>query len=297
MKKKPTATGWKVFDKDLKCRGMQFEVGKTYKESGTPRLCHNGFHFHTEKSQLFNYYDFDPNNRVCEIIAWGGIDKGDDKTCTVEIEIVKELSWDEVLKLVNIGISNTGRNNTGNWNTGNRNTGNWNTGNRNTGDRNTGHMNTGNRNTGNRNTGNWNTGNWNTGNWNTGDLNTGNRNTGDWNTTNYSCGIFNTIEQPTPIFNGAASVIMSEFRNTPNYEALFSSRFPLTEWIYESSMTEAEKTDHPKFYVQEGYLKVRTFQETCAIWWAEMTDNNKELVKSIPGFTPSIFTEVTGIKL
>jgi len=59
-----------------------------------------------------------------------------DKECTNELTIVKELTWHEVLAMVNIGggctgLSNTGNRNTGDCNTGDCNTGNWNTGNRN----------------------------------------------------------------------------------------------------------------------------------------------------------------------
>ena len=90
---------------------------------------------------------------------------------------------------------------------------------------------------------------------------------------------------------------MSNFQKTDNYKALFSSDFPLIEWINESLMTEQEKIDNPNFHVQEGYLKTRTFKEAAAIWWLNMTEENKQLIQEIPGFTASIFTEVTGIKL
>ncbi len=268
--------GWKVFDENLKCRDFQFEVGKTYTHKGTVELCSSGFHFHEVATDLFEYYSFVDTNRVCKVECQNVI-TGDDKSVCSVIKIVNELTWTEVLTIVNTGKNNTGRKNTGNWNTGDRNTG----------DRNTGDMNTGNRNTGDRNTGNWNTGNRNTGNWNT----------GNWNTANYSAGIFNTIELPTPIFNGAATVLMSEFKNTPNYKALFSSRFPLTEWISESEMTDQEKIDNPKFHYQKGYLKKRSYKEACEIWWSEMSKENKKLIQDIPGFSKEIFEEVTGIKL
>ena len=283
MKKKealpaePITKGWKVFDKDLKCRNTQFKLGKTVTTEGEPSLCNNGFHFHTQPSHLFNYYSFDPTNRVCEIEAYGKIDQGDDKTCCCKIKLIRELTWDEVLRLINTGDGNTGKNNCGHRNTGEQNTGDQNTGHWNTGHRNTGHRNAGDRNAGHRNTGHW--------------------NTGHWNSTDHSAGMFNTIEQPTPIFNGAATVLMSEFKNTPNYQALFSSNFPLTEWISDSNMTDQEKKDNPKFYVAEGYLKKREFKETCKIWWDGMSEKNKKLILAIPGFTASIFTEITGIEL
>jgi hypothetical protein len=207
---------YKGFDKDLKCRGFQFEIGKKYKQEGHIILCQNGFHSCEKLEQVFDYYPFDNENRFCEVEISGELDKSDEKISSSQIEILRELSKNEILELVNIGIDNTGignsgnRNsgdwNSGNWNSGNWNSGNWNSGywnsgysnsgnrnsgdsnsgysnsgNRNSGDWNSGNWNSGNRNSGNWNSGNWNSGNWNSGNWNSGNKNSGNRNSGDWN--------------------------------------------------------------------------------------------------------------------
>ncbi|MCM1119343.1 MAG: hypothetical protein NC543_08285 [bacterium] len=204
--------GYKVFNKDWTCRGFQYTCPGVFEEDVKPMVCDRGFHFCEKLSDCFEYYRFNPENKVAEVIALGEVDSDGKKSCTNKIQIVREITWDEVLRIVNegkdcTGICNTGNRNTGDWNTGNRNTGNRNTGNRNTGNRNTGDCNTGdwntgnrntgdcntgNRNTGNRNTGDWNTGNRNTGDCNTGNRNTGNRNTGDWNTGNRNTGDCNT---------------------------------------------------------------------------------------------------------
>ena len=51
-----------------------------------------------------------------------------DKSCTNKIRIDRELTWHEVLDLVNIGKDCTGLCNSGDWNSGNRNSGNRNSG-------------------------------------------------------------------------------------------------------------------------------------------------------------------------
>ena len=132
MNKKKQVKGYKVFNPDWTCNDFQYEVGNTYHHNGSIGLCREGFHFCEKLANCFNYYSFDPENKVAEVIATGEIIKGDDKCVTNNIEIVREISWNDVLNLVNTGISNTGLCNSGNWNSGNWNTGNWNSGNWNT---------------------------------------------------------------------------------------------------------------------------------------------------------------------
>ena len=204
----------------------------------------------------------------------------------------------------NTGYRNTGDRNTGNHNTGDWNTGNCNTGYRNTGDWNTGYCNTGNCNTGYRNTGDRNTGDWNTGNCNTGYRNTGDRNTGDWNTgsynaCNYSAGMFNTKEQPLYLFNKPTDFTRDEFRNIfPNeYDLLFHSLFPLTEWIIESNMSAEEKEANPSYKTTGGYLKKRTYHEAWRIMWDSWTKEQQDSIKKLPNFDKDIFKEITGIEV
>ena len=192
--------GFKVFRPDWTCspngNTKQYTCPGKFEEEGELDVCGHGMHFCQTAADCFNYYSFNSENKVAEVIAYGEVRTDGDKSCTDKLEIVREIPWDEVLRIVNIGKNCTGR-----CNTGNRNTGDWNTGNRNTGDCNTGNRNTGNRNTGNRNTGDCNTGDWNTGDWNTGDCNTGNRNTGNRNTGNRNTGNRNTGDWNTGDWN------------------------------------------------------------------------------------------------
>ena len=132
--------GYKVFNPDWTCRGFQFEVGKTFEEDVIPSCCNRGFHFCTKASDCFSYYDFRSENKVAEVVALGDVDTStkDTKCCTNKIQIVREITWQELLTIVNTGKDCTGLCNTGDCNTGDCNTGDCNTGNRNTRDCNTG---------------------------------------------------------------------------------------------------------------------------------------------------------------
>lgn len=120
--------GYKVFESDWTCRGFQFEVGKIYEEDTKPLCCNRGFHFCKELSDCFNHYSFNPNNKVAKVIALGEIDEesSGSKCCTNKIQIVEEIAWEDVLRMVNLGKGNTGNRNSGDYNSGNYNSGNWN---------------------------------------------------------------------------------------------------------------------------------------------------------------------------
>ena len=112
--------GYKVFKPDWTCRGFQYEVGKTFEEDVTPSCCNRGFHFCKELKDCFNYYPFNPDNKVAKVIALGEIDEesDDSKCCTNKIQIVEEISWEDVLRMVNLGKGNAGLCNSGDCNSG-----------------------------------------------------------------------------------------------------------------------------------------------------------------------------------
>ena len=122
--------GYKVFNPDWSCRGFQYNVGQVYEMNEKPICCDRGFHFCTKASDCFKYYSFDPDNKVAEVEALGDIDtnKDDSKCSTNKIHIIREITWQEVLDLVNLGKGCTGYRNSGFYNSGNCNSGNWNSG-------------------------------------------------------------------------------------------------------------------------------------------------------------------------
>ena len=298
--------GFKVFRPNWTCspngNTKQYTCPGKFEEEGELDVCGHGMHFCQTAADCFNYYSFNSENKVAEVIAYGEVRTDGDKSCTDKLEIVREIPWDEVLRIVNIGKNCTGRCNTGDWNTGDCNTGNRNTGNRNTGDcntgnRNTGDWNTGNWNTGNCNTGDWNTGDCNTGDWNTGDWNTGDWNTGDWNKSSFNTGCFNTEEQKIMLFNKPSDMTYSEWLSSDARYLLNQIPKDVVEWVYEENMTDEEKAAHPTYETTGGYLKVLDESECGQLWWGSLSDRRKEIIKAIPNFDAEIFFQCTGVRV
>lgn len=122
----------KGFDKNLCCRGMQFEVGKTYDTGAKDneiKLCSNTvFHYCNSIEQVHSYYSCDPakHNRFCEIEVLGA-EVTDEKKCgSNKIKIVREIVGDELKTLIGQINGNTGLFNSGDWNSGDHNSGDWN---------------------------------------------------------------------------------------------------------------------------------------------------------------------------
>lgn len=296
--------GYKVFGPDWTCRYFQYEVGKTYKMDDKPVLCERGFHFCEKVSDCFTYYPFSPMNKVAEIEALGDIvtNKNCDKSCTNEIRIVREISWEETLKLANIGKMNTGRSNTGDYNTSNWNSGDCNSGYHNSGDCNSGDCNSGNYNSGNCNSGNYNSGEINSGNRNSGDCNSGNNNlgdynSGDWNKTNHCSGCFCTKEPKMLFFDKESDWTYSRWMWSDARALLGTMPGCITNtYVFLFDMTDEEKEEHPEAKVTGGYIKKVTVTDADRQkWWDELSDENKALILALPNFDAKKFKEITGV--
>jgi len=82
---------YKGFDKDLKCRGFQYEIGKAYDEDGA-KLCDKGFHACEHPLDCFRYYP-PADSRYCEVeLDDNGERHSDDtKVCGKHIKIGGEI--------------------------------------------------------------------------------------------------------------------------------------------------------------------------------------------------------------
>lgn len=294
--------GYKVFNPDWTCRGFQFEVGKIFTEDVEPVCCDKGFHFCRKVADCFSYYSFDPNNKVAEVEALGNIDINEDgtKCSTNKIHIIRELTWQEVLDMVNTGKDCTGLHNSGNRNSGDRNSGGSNSGDRNSGDFNSGSWNSGDCNSGNGNSGSCNSGDCNSGNHNTGDCNSGSRNTGsynsgDWNKTNFSNGCFNTELSKIFMFNKPSDWTYQDWFTSKARFILCGCPSDSLSWIQGFRMTDKEKSTHPEYSTTGGFLRYTEEKDKKQTWWNALSEESKNVVMSIPNFDKDIFKEMTGI--
>ena len=129
---------YKAFDKDLKCRGVQYEVGHTfYEDSNEIVICKSGIHCCERMIDVFNYYPKSNETRVCEVEVFGDIDKEGNKIACREISIIRELTSDEIKSLTDNFKFNSGHSNSGSYNSGDHNSGDYNSGDYNSGDFNT----------------------------------------------------------------------------------------------------------------------------------------------------------------
>ena len=119
--------GYKVFNPNWTCKGKRYTCPGTFEESVELSVCERGMHFCENVIDCFNYYSFDPENKVAEVVAYGKLMKGGDNCCTDKLKIVRELTWNEVLEKTNTGKRCTGIGNSGNRNSGDWNSGDWNT--------------------------------------------------------------------------------------------------------------------------------------------------------------------------
>ena len=269
----------KGFDEDLKCRGYQFEIGKTYEiklpdgyEFTEYDLCSDKvFHYCNSLKDVHGYYSVNPSehNRFCEIEVLGKEVTDGDKCGSNKIKIIREIVGEELNILKGLINGNTGL-----FNSGNCNSGNYNSGCRNSGNRNSGH--------------------YNSGNYNSGYCNSGDCNSGYFNSCDYSSGLFCTQDPKVKIFDIETDMTMKEVVQTDWCCMLFKYSIDLTKWI---EYTDEEKQSDRDKDLIGGYLKTYTYKEACKNWWDKYTDEERAVIMSMPNFNKEKFKQITGIEV
>ena len=120
---------YKGFDKDLKCRDFQYEIGKKYEEERA-EICDTGFHACENPLDVFGYYA-PADSRYCEVELDANDQKSDDsKRVGKKISIKAEIGIAGIVKAGleyikdQVNWDDDKKSNTGDWsaatNTGNR---------------------------------------------------------------------------------------------------------------------------------------------------------------------------------
>ena len=90
---------YKAMDKNMQCRGKQYEVGKTYHEDKAD-CCHAGMHACENPLDVLHYYPLKDGPRFFEVECGGNVDKsrGDSKLACTELTVKGEVNFAGLVK-------------------------------------------------------------------------------------------------------------------------------------------------------------------------------------------------------
>ena len=91
---------YKAFDKNMQCRGFQYEVGKEYEMDGEIKCCERGFHACKSPIEVWDHYDM-LSSRFAEVEQSGKIEEegNSTKVCSSHIKIKAELKLADIIKI------------------------------------------------------------------------------------------------------------------------------------------------------------------------------------------------------
>lgn len=91
---------YKAMDKNMTCRGKQYEVGKTYYEDKAD-CCHAGMHACENPMDVLHYYPLRDGPRFFEVECGGDVDKDDQdsKFACTELTVKGELKLADFIRL------------------------------------------------------------------------------------------------------------------------------------------------------------------------------------------------------
>ena len=96
------------------------------------------------------------------------------------------------------------------------------------------------------------------------------------------------------MFNKPTNMTLREFRNS-KYALVLLRDFELTKWIDHEDLPEEEQTEETK--ACGGKLITKSYKQAWAEKWEITSEEDKNIIKSIPNFDSEVFFEVTGIRV
>lgn len=90
---------YKAMDKNMQCRGKQYDVGKTYHEDKAD-CCHTGMHACENPLDVLHYYPLKDSPRFFEVECGGNVDKSgeDSKLACTELTVKGEVNFAGLVK-------------------------------------------------------------------------------------------------------------------------------------------------------------------------------------------------------
>ena len=88
---------YKAFDKNMRCRGFQFDVGQTYEHDGPVKACESGFHACENPLDVWRYYALDSRYAVVEMGGDVSRHDGDSKIAAARITISAEIALPQII--------------------------------------------------------------------------------------------------------------------------------------------------------------------------------------------------------
>ena len=98
---------YKAMDKNMQCRGKQYEVGKTYHEDKA-HCCHAGMHACENPFDVLHYYPLKDSPRFFEVECGGDVDKSgeDSKLACTELTVKGEVNFAGLVKATVAAVFN-----------------------------------------------------------------------------------------------------------------------------------------------------------------------------------------------
>jgi hypothetical protein len=97
------------------------------------------------------------------------------------------------------------------------------------------------------------------------------------------------------LFDRLSHITLEDWNNSKACSLFRRVKFYPTEWICESDMTEEEKKSNTSYETCGGYLKENDTTTAFTDWWCELSESEKNVIRSIENFDITKFFKITGI--
>ena len=126
--------------------------------------------------------------------------------------------------------------------------------------------------------------------------NTNSSNSGYWNSGNWNSGLFNSEENPKlKMFNNMSDWTINDWNDSDARHIMNTCPYTHSDFIDKSDMTDEEKENHPEYKTIGGFVKVFIVtKKEKEDWWNKLSDEDKDIIKSLPNFDFDIFRKCVG---